>query len=66
MKTYLKGGIASSSQTVGSLLIPLAGKANKGNDLSIVPMDLTDLKIQTTRTSAKMETIVGTPKLPLS
>jgi hypothetical protein len=35
LKTFLGGGLAPSSQTVGSLLIPLDGKAGCENDLSI-------------------------------
>ncbi len=34
-----------SSQTVGSLLIPLANKASWENNLGIIPMDLTNSKI---------------------
>jgi hypothetical protein len=45
LKKYLRGCLAPSSQTEGSLLIPLAGFADQANDLSIAPIDLTNLKI---------------------
>jgi hypothetical protein len=35
LKTYFGGSLAPSIQTVGSLLIPLAGRAGRENDLSI-------------------------------
>ncbi len=50
---YLGEGLAPYSQTEGSLLIALAGKASWENDLSIAPMDLTNLKIQQTGTFLK-------------
>ncbi len=47
LKMYSGGGLAPSSQTVGGpLLIPLASKAGKANDLSIAPIDLTNLKLR--------------------
>jgi hypothetical protein len=42
LKMNLGGGLSPSSQTFGSLLIPLVGKAGQENDLSIAPMDLTN------------------------
>jgi hypothetical protein len=45
LKTYLGGGQAQSTQTMGSLLIPLASKAGRGNDWSIAAMDLTNSNI---------------------
>jgi hypothetical protein len=45
LKTYFGGGLAPSSQTVGSLLILLIGKASGENDLRIVPMNLTNSKV---------------------
>jgi hypothetical protein len=45
LKTYLQGGLASSSPIVGSLLIPLANEAVWENDLSIATIDSTNSKI---------------------
>jgi hypothetical protein len=45
MKMYLGGGLASSSQTVGSILIPPADFAGWKNDLGIASMDSTNIKI---------------------
>ncbi len=42
---YIGEVLAPSSQTVRSLLRPLAGRADWENDLSIDPMDLTNSKI---------------------
>jgi hypothetical protein len=44
LKTFLRVSLAPFSQTVGSLLIPLAGKAGLENNLSIAPVDLTNTK----------------------
>ncbi len=44
LKTFLVVSLAPFSQTVGSLLIPLASKAGLENDLSIAPVDLTNTK----------------------
>jgi hypothetical protein len=40
-----RGGLAPSSQTVGFLLILLAGKASWENDPNIAPMDSKNTKI---------------------
>jgi hypothetical protein len=53
LKMYLGGGLAPSSQTVGSLQIPHAGKASQENDLSITQMDLAKSKIHVTWTLPK-------------
>jgi hypothetical protein len=45
LKMHLQGGIAPSSQTEGSLLIPLASKASWENDLRVPPMGATNSKI---------------------
>ncbi len=45
LKMCLGGGLASSSQTVGSSLIPPAGFARQENDLSVAPMASTKSKI---------------------
>jgi hypothetical protein len=50
LKTQLGGGLAPSSQTVGSLLIPPGWKTSWENDLCIAPMDLTNIDIQPTQT----------------
>jgi hypothetical protein len=43
LKAFLGGGLTPSSQTVGSLLIPLVGKNsfNGFEKLKILPMDIT-------------------------
>ncbi len=45
LKTYLQGGLAPSSPTAGSLLIPLANEVVWENDLSIATIDSTNSKI---------------------
>jgi hypothetical protein len=45
LKEYQRGGIAQSSLTVGSLLIPLGTKAGWENDVRKAPMDLTNSKM---------------------
>jgi hypothetical protein len=42
---YLGGGIAPTSQIVGSLMIPPTGKAGQENDVSITSMDSIDSNI---------------------
>jgi hypothetical protein len=44
-KTYLGGGLAPSSQTVGSLLYSLASKTDQKNDVSITQIESTKSKI---------------------
>jgi hypothetical protein len=53
LKLYLGGGLPPPCQTIGSILIPLVIEARRGNDLSLVPMDLTNSKIQPIWTSPK-------------
>ncbi len=50
---YLGGCLAQSSQTAGSLLNPLAGKASQENDLNIPPMGSKNQKIRPTQTLPK-------------
>ncbi len=45
LKMYLLGGLAPSSQTVGSLLIPLASFADQKKDLILSPVDSVNFKI---------------------
>ncbi len=45
LKTYLGDELTPSSQTVGSLLIPLAAETSWENDMSTAPKDSTISKI---------------------
>jgi len=54
LKTFLEDGLPPSGQTIGSLLIPPVWQTSREIDLSIAPMDSTNLKIRPIQTLLKI------------